>query len=146
MTNTTAHDDATTWRDLADQLTPDQIAKLEDLERRYHLAAMSPPKWWSSAPRTQADIASTLLSSARHYARENLAADVLADVLAAVPHPAGAVDVREWYDVDTPDTGRYFTGSSWVIEHSTTADEDIYVYIDGTQQRTGEVERLLHVH
>jgi hypothetical protein len=46
MPNTTAHDDATTWRDLAGQLTPDQIATLEDAERRYRLDAMSPPKWF----------------------------------------------------------------------------------------------------
>jgi hypothetical protein len=33
---TTTHDDnATTWRDLADQLTPTQIAKLEEFEQRW---------------------------------------------------------------------------------------------------------------
>jgi hypothetical protein len=30
---TTTHDDATTWRDLADQLTPQQIAEMEYCER-----------------------------------------------------------------------------------------------------------------
>jgi hypothetical protein len=34
---TTTHDDnATTWRDLADQLTPEQIAGLEGCERRFN--------------------------------------------------------------------------------------------------------------
>jgi hypothetical protein len=32
MTTNTTHDDVTTWRDLADQLTPEQVARFERQE------------------------------------------------------------------------------------------------------------------
>ncbi len=52
---TTTHDDnATTWRDLADQLTPEQIAKLEESERRYRFDAVSLAMCCTWAPRTNA--------------------------------------------------------------------------------------------
>jgi hypothetical protein len=47
-----------------------------------------------------------------------------------VPNPAGAVRVCEWHDVATPTPGRYFTGSSWVVERE-NRDTDIMVLVDG---------------
>jgi hypothetical protein len=50
-------DDATTWRDLADQLTPEQMARIEESERSYRDEAQKPKPWWSTAPRSDSEIA-----------------------------------------------------------------------------------------
>jgi hypothetical protein len=43
----TTHDDATSWRDLADQLTPEQIAELEYCEREQVSSASHHATAWS---------------------------------------------------------------------------------------------------
>ena len=64
---------------------------------------------------------------------------------ASSPHPAGATEVCDWYDLQYPeDAGPYFTDSSWVVECDDR--EDIAVFIDGIQRLDGRVNRLMHVH
>jgi hypothetical protein len=69
----TTHDDATTWRDLVDQLTPDQIAYLELWEQR-----------WPD------EVAGALLE-ARSYVEQNLATQL---IFAGVDAPEGVEDGR----------------------------------------------------
>jgi hypothetical protein len=79
-------ENVSSWRDLADQLTPEQITELEESERRYRAYAVTEPSWCTWIPRTEADIASTLLEFARARV-----ADTLNDVLIGeVALPAGA--------------------------------------------------------
>jgi hypothetical protein len=52
-----------TWRDLTDELTPEQIARLEQSERQYRHNALEPNPWWSTAPRSDCAIAEVLLHS-----------------------------------------------------------------------------------
>jgi hypothetical protein len=135
---TTTHDDnATTWRELADQLTPEQIARLEESERTYRSDAVSLPMWCTWVPRTEGDIARTLLG----FARTN-AADNLNDVLfTEIARPAGAVSALPW----DPDGWRCFDGSSWCIERNARG-ADIQVKIVGVQYANGRVERRIAVH
>lgn len=82
----TTHDDnATTWRDLADQLTPKQIADLEYWDRE-----QVPPgiiDWQQGA-----------LNYARTMARDNIVQAMCGDVAA----PADAIDEppSRWEDYD----------------------------------------------
>ena len=72
------------------------------------------------------------------------------DQLANVPHPAGATKVDDWFNPDAligtivsyvgPDTARYFTGTSWVVDRDGN-DEDIDVSIVGDQYVDGRVQR-----
>jgi hypothetical protein len=135
---TTTHDEnATTWRDLADQLTPEQIAELEESERRHRRNAVENPAWCTWLPRTEADIASRVLEHAR-----NLVADNLNDVLfAEITLPAGAVSALPW----DSDGWRCFDGKSWCIERNARG-ADIQVKIVGVQYADGRVERQLAVH
>ena len=73
---TTRDNNATTWRDLADQLTPEQISGLEGCERRFNTDGVA------DDPRAQA----SLLGFARQYAEHNLIDAAYTDV----PLPPGA--------------------------------------------------------
>jgi hypothetical protein len=133
----TPHDEnATSWRDLMDQLTPEQIAKLEKSESRYRRMAVSEPAWCTWIPRTAADVASTVLSVARSYVADNLN-DVL---FAEIALPAGAVTALPW----DSDGSRCFDGPSWCIERN-GIDPDIEVQIVGVQYADGRVERRIAV-
>lgn len=81
MTPPTPDDTARTWRDLADQLTPEQIAILEDHER--HRRDYGTP--WSDPE--QLDIA-------RRYAQQNLTDEVLFGHIAP---PADATRTTGWW-------------------------------------------------
>jgi hypothetical protein len=135
-TRTTHDENAASWRDLADQLTPEQIAKLEESERRYRFDAASLPMWWKWVPRTEVDIARTLLGFARADVAYNLN-DVL---FAEIALPAGAVSALPW----DSDGSRCFDGSSWCIERARGAD--IQVQIVGVQYADGRIERRIAVH
>ena len=77
------------------------------------------------------------------------------DQLANVPHPAGATKVDDWFNPDAPvgtivsyvgpDTARYFTGTSRVVDRDDN-DEDIDVSIEGEQYVDGRVQRHIVVH
>jgi hypothetical protein len=88
--SSTTPENAESWRDLADQLTPEQVAELDAYThsgtRLYQLrgtaitvsAAINPgPRWVDTGPRWD-DAA--LLSQARHHARENLTAAMVGEV------------------------------------------------------------------
>jgi hypothetical protein len=77
---TTPENTAATWRDLADQLTAEQVAQLEDSEKGYRYRAMLPQPQWSTDPRSRRDIDKLLLSRARGHARDNLVAEMIGPV------------------------------------------------------------------
>ena len=119
---TTAHDDtAATWRDLADQLTPAQIARFE----RYETLAVD------------ADIAADLLTEARAEATQNLG-----DTLFDVPVPAGAEQVEHWEDDGTGTWTRRLSMSSRSVKRP---GADSTVYVDGVQASDGTVQWSLFV-
>ncbi len=78
--NTTDDDNATTWRDLADQLTPEQIAELEYCDREE-----IPPGVASAEGH---------LFRARKMAELNIARAMFADVAP----PVDAIQVEAWMD------------------------------------------------
>lgn len=109
-------ENVTTWRDLADQLTPGQVAELEYCERE-----QVPPGLASAGGH---------LNYARKLAELNIARAVLADVAA----PVDAVEIDEWTDWDDGLYQRDFT--SWV--HS-----GCEVALRGFQFSDGRTERYI---
>lgn len=112
---TTPDNTATTWRDLADQLTPEQVASYERLERR--LQSQGIP----SAATTAA-----FLDFARRDSLGNFADAAYGDV----PAPPGAVSVDKWMDHSE------FGLARGVIWREFRAP-DLYVDIDGWQKCDG---------
>jgi hypothetical protein len=86
MPDNTPENAATSWRDLIDQLTREQVIDIQEAEDLYRSNAM----WWDTGPRSEPDIAELLLNRARRYAQDNLGAAMIGDV----PLPAGAISVR----------------------------------------------------
>src|ERR1700738_3599623 len=121
---TTTHDDhATTWRDLADQLTPEQIAGLEDCERRFKTDGVA------DDPRAQ----TSLLGFARQYAEHNLVDAAYADVVL----PPGASTDSEGWGKDLK-LGGYRRSLLW---RSDGNPGDVSVDIDGWQRQHGSFTR-----
>jgi hypothetical protein len=113
--NTTPDNTATTWRDLADLLTPEQICEIEYCEREQIPPGMASPEGH--------------LNRARKLAELNIARVMLADM----PLPPDAVgDVDDWLDVDDGVYQRDFT--AWT-------DPDGQVSIYCLQSSDGTVER-----
>jgi hypothetical protein len=77
---TTTRDNATTWRELADDLTPSQRDSMEFVERQF------------AARPTARNATADLLDIARGHIEQNLI-DI---TLAGVPLPSGATDVSGW--------------------------------------------------
>lgn len=123
--NTTHDDNATTWRDLVDQLTPKQVDGLEQTERRFADSGIV------EHPEAQA----SLLGFAREYAQTNLADAAFADV----PLPPGArTDDESWCkDLQNGGYGRS-------LEWATFGERsDINVGIDGWQRTDGSFTRYI---
>jgi hypothetical protein len=123
-TMTTTHDDdATTWRDLADQLTAKQRAGFEDMERRFTNSGIV------DDPRAQAG----LLDYAREYAQHNLVDAAYADA----PLPPGATtDFEGW--------GKDLQRGGWrrsLLWNSYGDTADVNVDISGWQQCDGSFTR-----
>jgi hypothetical protein len=76
-------DNATTWRDLADQLTPEQVASFEGMERHFAEQGVG----------DQPQAKGALLRYARDYAERNVVDAVYADV--ALP-PGATTDSESW--------------------------------------------------
>lgn len=117
------------WRDVADQLTPEQIEQLEERERDPGSTACltgKPEHRWDD---------DNLLDCARHYSRNNLAAAMIDDV----PAPAGAVKVYGWEDPDSPDAFRPFE----IACHKVGVG--IEVELRGTQDLDGSVAHEIRV-
>ncbi|OHV03947.1 hypothetical protein [Mycobacterium talmoniae] len=88
----TSIEEATSWRDLADQLTPDQVAGLQQ---------------WDSNPRSMRHDAA-LLGCARDFAKRNLLHTVHHDV----PPPPDASSVSDWENPSDGDEAcRFFIGT-----------------------------------
>jgi hypothetical protein len=116
MTTTPDHP-ATTWRDLADQLSPGQVDKLTEMELKAPPVVM-------------------LLDFARDMAEGNVAEAVH---FGHLPVPADAVKVvRPHQDDDTGLWTRGFVGREWTAAGTT-------VWIDGEQRSDGHVSRWLIV-
>ncbi len=131
---TTRHDNtATTWRDVADQLTPEQVRQFERYET---LALTARDKHPGEGYETVEDIARGFLSEARWEAQQNLN-----DTLFGVPVPAGAEEVEHWEDDGTGTWTRRIHGRERTIEGF-----DAAVYFEGIQHRDGTVTWSLHVH
>jgi hypothetical protein len=105
----------TTWRDLADQLTPEQICEIEYCEREQIPPGIASPEGH--------------LNHARKLAELNIARAMLADMAL----PADAVgEVDDWIDVDD---GVYQRGwTAWT-------DPGGQVSVYGVQSSDGTVER-----
>ena len=117
--NTIHDDDATTWRDLADQLTPQQIAEMEYCEREQIPPGLSEPRHF--------------LNSARAMIRHNLVQAMCADV----PPPSEATGTLcDWEERDGDRFGRMFT-----VSRADVADTG--VEICGVQYDDGRIERAI---
>jgi hypothetical protein len=121
----TIHDDnATTWRDLADPLTPQQIAELEYCERE-----QVPPGLASPQHR---------LNGARAMSRENIVHALCADIAA----PADSIDEPSgWIEWDHGDYCRMFTSTAT----RTVAGANITVSVLGNQYYDGRTERWIRI-
>ncbi|MHC9294172.1 hypothetical protein ACRCUN_17045 [Mycobacterium sp. LTG2003] len=120
---TTIPDDtAAGWRDLADQLTPEQIARLERVE---HL----------ELPASDGGRAWLLLDQAREHARGNLAD---AARFGHVARPIGAAYVWHWEQDERSQWFRQFDGTRRVAG-------GFSVSIDGRQYPDGSVFRTIAV-
>ena len=115
----TTGDNATTWRDLADQLTPEQVAELDYCERE-----QIPPG--AATPLGH-------LNHARKLAELNIARAMFADIAA----PAEAIgDVDDWMDWDDAVYQRMFTAWSHHVDA-------VSVDVLGMQFSTGHIERWI---
>jgi hypothetical protein len=121
---TTPDNTATTWRDLADQLTPEQIARFEHFERL--LGA------------TDVHVVG-LLKDARWEAEQNLTDQ---HVFGHIPLPQGARSADHWEDDGTGRWTRRLSASSRSVDGTGT---DATVYVDGVQSSDGAVAWSLYV-
>jgi hypothetical protein len=129
-TMTTTHDDnATTWRELADALTPQQIAYIEDWERRPDI----PPLADGSAKTDDAH-QRALLFTAREFVGSNAAASLFADI--APPPEEG--HHYPWENIGDDTWTRFFVGTSRKLG-------DVEVFISGIQSSDGAISRAIGV-
>lgn len=114
--NTTTTD----WRDLTDQLTPHQIAQVEQLE---HASA-----GWPLQPGDDASPDEKLVRCARSFIRENLAQIQFADIVV----PADAIDSPSaWAEWEEGVWNRHYT-AAWSTPCDETAVEiSCWQYSDG---------------
>jgi len=117
---TTDHDNAPTWRDLADQLTPGQVEKLARME--------------ASSRSSAEETAAALLEGAREWALGNEADRV---VFGSVARPSDAIS----FSIEETEPGvwtRNFDGATRRID-------DAQVYITGRQYHDGRTERTIGI-
>ncbi|BDB43314.1 MULTISPECIES: hypothetical protein [Mycobacterium] len=120
MTNTTTPESPTqTWRDLVRRLTPEQVADLEEWERRGGDCTPDAYREW-------------LVGEARDYIATN---ERDAELSARIHPPAGAKSVDGWNSIDKQ-TGRQCRPVRW----ATYAAGRLSVDIDGLQDETGAVD------
>lgn len=119
METTHSDDNATTWRDLADQLTADQIAELEYCERE-----KIPPGAFS--PESQ-------VNCARAMAEHNIIQALCADV----PAPPEATGLCEWESWTGGGYARLFDISPIRLS------EGMSVLPLGIQHNDGRIERFI---
>jgi hypothetical protein len=135
---TTDDDNATTWRDLADQLAPEQIARFEHAEQLCMTGAhLAFPQ--NDRSKTIADMLDGVLKEARWEAQQNLTD---AYTFGHVPLAAGIKSADHWEADDTGAWTRRLAVSRRSIER---AGAETTVYVDGVQHTDGTVEWLLYV-
>ena len=134
----TDDDNATTWRDLAEQLTREQIARFEHAEQLCITGAhLAFPQHDRS--KTVADMLDGVLKQARWEAQQNLTD---AHTFGHVPLPAGIKSADHWEADDTGTWTRRLSVSSRSIDR---AGADSTVYVDGVQHSDDAVEWSLYV-
>lgn len=106
---------ATTWRDLADQLTPEQIESYERTEQYF---------------RSQGIPAATATIALLEYARSDIGGNLADAAYGDVPAPPGSISVDKWMDHTEFGLAR---GVGWREFHG----PDLYVDIDGWQKCDG---------
>lgn len=121
--NTTHDDNATTWRDLADELTPQQIAEVEYCERENVPPGLATPQGH--------------LNHARALARRNVIQAICADI--APPAEAVAGEVYDWEERDNDRLGRMY--GIWSRDLGTTK-----VDVLGVQYNDAQLERRVLVY
>ncbi len=130
MTTTSPDRPATCWRDLADLLTPEQLAHLEGWERLPEL-----PRTDGTLP-ADVERQASLLFTAREYVGRNVAGIRYADVAL----PPDTDDAGEWVEWDTDDLCRWFTGTRRTVVGQAAAE------IIGWQHTDGRIEREIVIH
>ena len=135
----TRADDAGDWRDLADQLTPEQVAELERTEQSWERVAQSQSRYLRNASTSGDDQRRELLSMARLRAHENSARAKL-DSLAPIAAPPDISNLQPW-DEQHQDHGvwfRDFKAGTWPVEWRK-------IVIEGRQYEDGRCERAIHL-
>lgn len=117
-------ENVTSWRDLADQLTPEQTVELGELEDAYRHRYARP--WWSTVPRTNTEIAAVILARAREHAADNLEDALIGEV----PIPPG-VNADTWQD-DGPMPYRTLMGANRKVPGWTPGDGHLDEVLVGT--------------
>jgi hypothetical protein len=137
--STTPENDATTWRELTDKLTPQQSSQLDGYERDPHALVRlmgNPALSWT---------ADALLRTARGYAGNNLGAAMIGETAP----PAAPSFLDEWVDADTDAPYRCFRACGRVVPADDSGNrprKGIEVYVSGLQRPDGTVERDIVVH
>jgi hypothetical protein len=116
----TPDDNATTWRNLVDQLIPAQIERLSGMEQRSALPA---------------DDTAAALEGAREWAQNNVQGRVM---FGHLPTPAGAGQVFLWEDDGSGGWSRRFDGTK-------RGNLRVSVDIVGVQYADGSVERSVFI-
>ena len=134
---TTDNDNAATWRDLADQLTLEQISRFEHAEQLCMTSAhLAFPQ--NDRSKTIADMLDGVLE-ARWEAQQNLTD---AHTFGHVPLPRGLESADHWEFDDTGTWTRRLSVSSRTLDQR---GADSTVYVDGVQSTDGTVEWSLYV-
>ncbi|QNI06495.1 hypothetical protein GAN17_09440 [Mycobacterium kubicae] len=131
--STMHHDSATTWRDLENELTFDQVGQLLSFE--------------SKAKGDPASVAEVLLKDAREHVRQNKIDD---ENFGHLPTPAGAEHVYHWEDDGEGHWSRQFLGVSAVVKRPSPQypnhRNSVEIGIDGIQHQDGTIERTVHIY
>ena len=133
-------DDAGDWRDLADQLTPEQVAELERTEQSWERMAQSRSPYLRNASTSGDDRRHELLSMARLRVKENGVAAKL-DRLAPIAAPPDTYAVQPWDERHQDDNGvwfRDFKVAAWPVEW-------VEILIEGYQYEDGRCEYAIRL-
>ncbi|WP_104183594.1 hypothetical protein [Mycobacterium avium] len=125
----TPNENAMVWRDLADALTPQQIAYIEDWERR----PQDPPRA-DGRMRTDEEHQASLLHAAREFVSSNVAGAIFADVAP----PAEDGQHYPWEDAGDGKWTRFFVGTTRKLG-------DAEVFISGIQSSDGRINRSITI-
>jgi hypothetical protein len=140
LTAVTHADDAGDWRDLADQLTPEQIAELQRTEQSWEQLAQSRSPYLRNVSASGDDRRRELLTTARLRAQEN-AAKAKLDRLAPIAAPPDVSKMEPW-DEQHQDNGvwfRDFTAAAWPVA------EWQKIAVEGRQYEDGRCERAIYL-